>query len=82
MKHKYLKHWLDNPQTLSRFWLILCVLLILSVFGELFVTHSHSSFMYSFGFSAWFGFGVGAVSIGVSKVWKSLLKQKDTYYDE
>ncbi|MBP02628.1 MAG: hypothetical protein CMM25_07445 [Rhodospirillaceae bacterium] len=82
MKHKYLKHWLDSPQTLKRFWLVIFVLLIFSVFAELFVTHSHSGFMYSFGFSAWFGFGVAVLSIGISKVWKRFLKRKDTYYDE
>lgn len=75
-------HWLDDPATPKRMWTIFAIVLVLLVVAELFVTHHHKGFMFNFGFSAWFGFLVGGVSIVLSKGWKKILKRKDTYYDE
>ncbi|MDE0800604.1 MAG: hypothetical protein OSB02_07690 [Rhodospirillaceae bacterium] len=75
-------HWLDNPETPKRLWTGFAIVLVLLVIAELFVTHHHKGFMFNFGFSAWFGFLVGGVSIVLSKGWKKILKRKDIYYDE
>ena len=75
-------HWLDHPETPKRLWTALAVILVLLLVGELFVTHHHEGFMFSFGFHAWLGFIVGAGSIVISKGWKKILKRKDTYYNE
>lgn len=74
-------HWLDNPQTPRRLWTGLIAILVLLLVAELFVTHHHEGFMFSYGFHAWFGFAVGGVSILASKGWKKILKRKDTYYE-
>ena len=75
-------HWLDRPDTPKRLWTGLAVVLLLLLVAELFVTHHHEGFMFTFGFSAWFGLLVGGVSIVFSKGWKKVLKRKDTYYDQ
>ena len=75
-------HWLDNPETPKRLWTGFAIVLVLLVIVELFVTHHHKGFMFKFGFSAWFGFLIGGVSIVLSKGWKKILKRKDIYYDE
>ena len=75
-------HWLDHPETPRRLWTGLGVALVLIIIAEFFVTHHHEGLMFSFGFSAWFGFLVAAVSIVFSKGWKKVLKRKDTYYDQ
>ena len=75
-------HWLDHPGIPKRLWTALAVILVLLLVGELFVTHHHEGFMFSFGFHAWFGFIVGGGSIVLSKGWKKILKRKDTYYNE
>jgi hypothetical protein len=76
------KHWLDHPDTPKLLWTGFIFVLVALVLAEFFVTHHHEGFMFNFGFSAWFGFLVGAVSIVFSKGWKKILKRKDTYYDE
>lgn len=75
-------HWLDKPDTPKRLWTIFIAVLVLLLVAELFVTHHHKGFMFNYGFSAWFGFLIGGVSIALSKGWKKILKRKDTYYNE
>lgn len=82
MSEQNKQHWLDNPATPKRLWLGFTVVLALLLIAELFVTHHHKGFMFSYGFSAWFGFLIGGLSILISKGWKKVLKRKDTYYDE
>ncbi len=74
-------HWLDKPGLERTLWIVFAVVLVGLVIAEFFVTHEYDGVMGSFGFYAWFGLAVGGVSIAASKVWKSVFKRKDTYYD-
>lgn len=74
-------HWLDKPGLGHILWVVFAIVLIGLVVADFFVIHEQDGVMGSFGFYAWFGLVIGGVSIAASKMWKSVLKRKDTYYD-
>ena len=75
------KHWLDHPRAGRVLWIVFAVVLVGLLGAELTVEHHHDGLIGSVGFHAGFGLLVGALSIVVSKLWKAMLKRKDSYYD-
>jgi len=75
-------HWLDYPKTPRNLWILLIAVLFALIAAEGFISDHHQGIIASYGFYIWFGFLIGLGSIVLSKVFKSILKRKDTYYDD
>ena len=77
------KHWLVRPRSIKILWGVLIFLLILTLIPGFFV-HPHAEFGIeeTFGFFAWFGFGVCVIQILLAKFLAIFLKRSDTYYDD
>lgn len=79
---------LEDPKTIRTLWIVSLVVLALLVLADFWVMtdphhHAHFGIDGGFGFYAWYGFGVCAVMVFVSKfVIGLLLKRKDTFYDD
>lgn len=75
---------LEDPATIRLLWIVSLVVLALLVAADALVHHhEHFGVDGTFGFYAWYGFGVCAAMVLVSKfVVGLLLKRKDTYYDD
>ena len=79
---------LEDPQTIRKLWIGSLAVLALLVLADFWVRqdphhHAHFGIDGAFGFYTWYGFGVCAVMVLVSKfVVGLLLKRKDTFYDD
>jgi hypothetical protein len=79
---------LEDPKTIRTLWIASLVVLALLVAADVLVMrdphhHAHFGVDGTFGFFAWYGFGVCAAMVIVSKFVVGLvLKRKDTYYDD
>ncbi len=75
---------LEDPGTIRLLWIVSLVVLALLVVADGFVEHHpHFGVDGGFAFHAWYGFGVCAAMVLVSKfVVGLLLKRRDTYYDD
>lgn len=79
---------LEDPKTIRTLWTVSLVVLALLVAADVLVMrdehhHAHFGVDGTFGFYAWYGFGVCAAMVIVSKfVIGLVLKRKDTYYDD
>jgi hypothetical protein len=79
---------LEDPKTIRTLWIASLVVLALLVAADVLVMqdehhHAHFGIDGTFGFFAWYGFGVCAAMVIVSKFVVGLvLKRKDTYYDD
>lgn len=79
---------LEDPKTIRTLWTVSLVVLALLVAADVLVLrdehhHAHFGVDGTFGFHAWYGFGVCAAMVIVSKFVVGLvLKRKDTYYDD
>jgi hypothetical protein len=75
---------LEDPSTIRLLWIASLVVLALLVVADLLVEHHpHFGVDGGFAFHAWYGFGVCAAMVLVSKfVIGLLLKRRDTYYDD
>ena len=79
---------LESPETIRKLWTVSLAVLALLVLADFWVMkdpHHHAYFGIdgTFGFYSWYGFGVCAVMVLVSKfVVGLILKRKDTFYDD
>jgi hypothetical protein len=79
---------LEDPKTIRTLWTVFLAVLALLVLADLLVMqdphhHAHFGVDGTFGFYSWYGFGVCAAMVLVSKfVVGLILKRKDTYYDD
>lgn len=76
------KHWLVQPRTIRRLWVVFGVILGLTVVAGPFV-HQHVYFGIedSFGFYAWYGFVTCVAMVVVAKLLGIFLKRPDDYYE-
>lgn len=78
------EHWLVRPGTIRAIWIVSGVVLVALVLLDLVIVNDHPYFAEQtlFAASAWYGFGVCAVLVVISKLLGFLLKVRDDYYDE
>ena len=76
------QHWLTTPKSVRRLWIGFCIVLLLTVLLDLFVTqYEHFGIDDEFGFYAWYGFLACAAMVVVAKLLGKLMKRPDDYYD-
>lgn len=75
-------HWLTRESTIKRLWVLFAILLAVTVFLDLVISH-HPYFGLdgTFGFGAWFGFVSCIVLIAAAKALGWAVKRPDTFYD-
>lgn len=77
------QHWLTRPETIKKLWIGGCGILALTVLAQLiFHIHAHFEFEGWFAFNAIFGFLSCVAMVLFAKVLGTLLKRKDSYYDD
>lgn len=76
-------HWLVRPGSIRVLWIVFIGVLAATVAPD-FVINQHGEFGIegSFAFYAWYGFLTCVGMIVVSKVLGSVLKRRDTYFDD
>jgi hypothetical protein len=77
------RHWLEQPTTIRRLWIVFIAILALTVIAQIFIpVHGHFGLDDTFGFNAWYGFATCIAMIAVAKALGIFLKRKDTYYGD
>lgn len=75
-------HWLVQPETIRRLWIVsIAILAGLVALDLLIAHHPHFGLDGTFGFAAWFGFLSCVVLVASAKALGVILKRPDTYYD-
>lgn len=76
-------HWLFEEKNIKLLWRAFIGILALTVLAD-FVVHHHGHFGIdgTFGFGAWFGFLSCVVLVVFAKALGTLLKRRDSYYDD
>ncbi|HXF52606.1 MAG TPA: hypothetical protein VNK52_00645 [Hyphomicrobiaceae bacterium] len=76
-------HWLVQPATIRRLWIMFIMVLAGLVALDLAVAHHpHFGIDGTFGFGAWYGFFACVGLVVFAKAIGAVLKRPDTYYDQ
>lgn len=77
------QHWLAQPESIRRLWLVFVVVLALTLAAELGMdSHGYFGIDAMFGFNAWYGFLTCVAMIVFAKILGNVLKRGDDFYDE
>lgn len=76
--------WLVRPATIRGIWIVSIAFLVLLVVLDFFIAKKGVYFdiQKGIGFAAWYGFGICAGLVFVSKLLGKVLKVRDDFYDD